>query len=361
MPVSAPSSRAIAPEDMAVALATNKTGTLLRKHRFDWASNGGGSRASKVGREATMADAEIDVVREILASNPRPAGLDERRERLDALGKRYPLPGDVQIKAVNANGVAAEWTMTPEADPLRVILFLHGGGYVSGSLDSHRHMVAQAGLEARARTLALAYRLAPEHPFPAALEDAIAGYHFLLSQGFHPRRVALAGESAGGGLVIAMLVTLRDRGDPLPACTWCASPWVDLEAIGGSMTTKASVDPLIQKRYLMELAAAYLNGADPRTPLASPIYADLGGLPPMLIQTGSSETLLDDAVRLAGVAGAADVRVTLEVWPDMIHAWHLFYQQLAAGRRALAQVGDFIRSHFDRTGWDEVKDVGYSV
>ena len=188
------------------------------------------------------------------------------------------------------------------------------------------------------------YRLAPERPFPAALEDVIAGYHFLLSQGFDPKRIAVAGESAGGGLAIAMLVSLRDRGFPLPACTWCSSPWVDLEAIGGSMTAKASVDPLIQKAYLMELAAAYLKGADPRMPLASPLYADLRGLPPMLIQVGSAETLLDDSVRLAGVAGPADVRVRLEVWPDMIHAWHLFYPQLADGRRALAQVGVFIRS-----------------
>jgi epsilon-lactone hydrolase len=141
-----------------------------------------------------------------------------------------------------------------------------------------------------------------------------------------------------------MLVSLRDRGIPLPACTWCSSPWVDLEAIGGSMTANASVDPLIQKAYLMELAAAYLKGADPRTPFASPLYADLRRLPPMLTQVGSAETLLDDSVRLAGVAGAAGVRVTSEMWPDMIHAWHLFYPQLADGRRALAQVGAFIRS-----------------
>jgi len=292
-----------------------------------------------------MADAEIDVIRQMLASSPRPAGLSERRRRLDALGARYSLPTDVQVEAADANGVAAEWTRTPEAEASRVILFLHGGGYVSGSLDSHRHMFGQAGREARACTFALAYRLAPEHPFPAALEDVTAGYDFLLSEGFDPKRIAVAGESAGGGLAIATLVSLRDRGVPLPACVWCSSPWVDLEAIGGSMTTKASIDPLIQKPYLTELAAAYLNGADPRTPLASPIYADLRGLPPVLIQVGSAETLLDDAVRLASVAGAADVRVTLEVWPDMIHAWHLFYQQLTAGRRALARVGAFLCCH----------------
>jgi acetyl esterase/lipase len=234
--------------------------------------------------------------------------------------------------------------MTPEADPTHVIMFLHGGGYISGSIASHRHMVAQAGREARARTLALDYRLAPEHPFPAALNDAVAGYGFLLAQGFAPENIAIAGESAGGGLAIATLVSLRDAGVALPACAWCSSPWVDLEMTGGSMISKASIDPLISKPYLTELAAAYLDGADPRTPLASPLHADLRGLPPMLIQVGSAETLLDDAVRLAGAAGAADVRVTLQVWPDMIHAWHLFYQQVAAGRHALATVGAFIRA-----------------
>jgi acetyl esterase/lipase len=153
----------------------------------------------------------------------------------------------LQVEPVDANGVAAEWTLTPKAEASRVILFLHGGGYVSGSLDSHRQMVGQAGREARGRTLALAYRLAPEHPFPAALEDAIAGYHFLLSRGFDPGRIAVTGESAGGGLAIAMLVSLRDSGVSMPACAWCSSPWVDLEAIRGSMSTKAAVDPLIQK------------------------------------------------------------------------------------------------------------------
>jgi monoterpene epsilon-lactone hydrolase len=290
-----------------------------------------------------VADAEIDVIRAMLSARPRPTNLGERRARLDGLGGQYPLPADVRVEAANANGVAAEWTATPEADPGHVILFLHGGGYISGSLDSHRHMIAQAGREARARTLALGYRLAPEHPFPAALEDAIAGYRYLLSHGIEPKHIAIAGESAGGGLAVAALVSLRDAGIALPACIWCSSPWVDLENIGDSMTTKAPVDPLIQKPYLTELAAAYLNGTDPRTPLASPIYADLRGLPPMLIQVGSAETLLDDSVRLARVVGAADVRVTLDVWPDMIHAWHLFYQQVAAGRHALAAVGAFIR------------------
>jgi monoterpene epsilon-lactone hydrolase len=291
-----------------------------------------------------MADAEINVIRGLLAAHPRPASLDERRKRLDALGAQYPLPPDVRVEPVDANGVAAEWTTTPKADPTRAMLFLHGGGYISGSIDSHRHMIAQAGREARARTLALGYRLAPEHPFPAALDDAIAGYRFLLSQGFAPETIAVAGESAGGGLAVATLVSLHDAGEPLPACAWLSSPWVDLTMTGASIRTKAAVDPLLSEPYLAELAKAYLNGTDPLNPLASPLHADLRGLPPMLIQVGSAEILLDDAVRLAGAAGAADVRVTLEVWPDMIHAWHLFYQQVAAGRRALAAVGAFIHA-----------------
>jgi epsilon-lactone hydrolase len=220
-----------------------------------------------------MADADIEVIRNKLGANPRPAELSERRMRVDALGGQYPIPAGVGVEAADANGVRAEWTTTPEADPARVILFLHGGGYVSGSLGSHRHMVAQAGREAGARTLALEYRLAPEHPFPAALEDAITGYRFLLSRGFTPDQIAVAGDSAGGGLAVALPVSARDAGIPLPACIWCSSPWVDLEATGNSLTAKAAVDPMIQKSYLIELAASYLNGADPRTPLAPPLQA----------------------------------------------------------------------------------------
>lgn len=292
----------------------------------------------------TDTEAELAPIRAMLASGTRPADLAGRRQRLDGLTARFEMPADVIVEPVDANGVQAEWTRTPAADPSRVILFLHGGGYVAGSIQSHRHMLAQAGREAGTRTLALAYRLAPEHPFPAALDDALTGYRFLLAQGFRPENIVLAGESAGGGLAIATLVSLRDAGTALPACAWCSSPWADLEMSGGTMETKSDVDPLIQAPYLRELAAAYLNGQDPRMPLASPIHADLRGLPPLLIQAGSDETLLDDAIRLAGVAAAADVRTTLQVWPHMIHAWHLFYTELADGRRSLAEMGTFVRA-----------------
>ncbi|MEA1832450.1 alpha/beta hydrolase [Methylobacterium durans] len=292
-----------------------------------------------------MASSEIDRVRALLVSRPRPSDLAERRERLDWLGSLSTMPGDVRVEPAEAGGVPAEWTSTPGADPARVLLFLHGGGYVSGSLASHRVMVAEAGREARARTLALAYRLAPEHPFPAALEDALAAYRFLLGSGIAAERICLGGESAGGGLALATLIRLREAGEPMPGCLWCASPWVDLEMSGASIETKDAVDPIIHRPYLAELATAYLNGADPRGPLVSPLHADLARLPPTLIQVGSAETLLDDSVRLAGALAAADVAVTLSVWPQMIHAWHLFHQQLAQGRASLAQLGRFVRSH----------------
>lgn len=294
-----------------------------------------------------MPPSDIDEIRARLAAHPRPAGLAERRARIESLGASYSLPPDVLVEPVDAQGVPAEWTSTPAADGARVVLFLHGGGYVSGSLKSHRHMVAQAGREARARTLAIDYRLAPEHPFPAALDDALTGYRFLLASGIAPARIALAGESAGGGLALATALSLREAGLPLPGCLWLSSPWVDLALTGASLESKASVDPLLSRAYLAELASLYLNGADARGPLVSPINADLAGLPPMLIQVGSAETLLDDSVRLAEGAGAADVAVHLEIWPRMIHAWHLFYQDVADGRRSLASAGSFIRSHLD--------------
>jgi acetyl esterase/lipase len=288
----------------------------------------------------------------MLHARPRPASLAERRERLDGLGTQYQLPPDVDVEPVTANGVAAEWTRTPASDSSRVIMFLHGGGYISGSLASHRHMIAEAGRQARTSTFAVGYRLAPEHSFPAALEDALAAYRFLLARGFSPDCIALAGESAGGGLALATLEKARAAGLPLPACLWCNSPWVDRALAGDSLRDKADVDPLISKAYLEELAAAYLDGTDARAPLVSPLYADLASLPPMLIQVGSAETLLDDSVRLARKAGEEGVRVSLSIWPDMIHAWHLFYQQLSAGRAALAEAGAFVRSQLGRSVTD---------
>lgn len=297
-----------------------------------------------------MPDPELQAIRAALAANPRPSGLAERRARLDALGAQFPLPSDIRTERIDANGVPAEWTVTPAADAGRVLLFLHGGGYASGSIASHRAMVAEAGRQAGMRTLAPEYRLAPENPFPAALNDALAIYRFLLSAGIDPAHIVIGGDSAGGGLTLAMLISLRDAGDALPACAWCISPWTDLEMTGGSITGKAGTDPMIQKDYLEGLATAYLGGESARNPLISPLHADLHGLPPLLIQVGSAETLLDDSVRLAGAAGAADVAVRLEIYPEMIHVWPLFHQRLAAGRRALESAGKFMRECLARAG-----------
>jgi epsilon-lactone hydrolase len=270
----------------------------------------------------SMSGSEIDAVRELLRSKPRPAGFAERRERLDAIGSISPVSGDIRLQPARANGVPVEWSLAPSSDPSRVVLFFHGGGYCSGSIASHRGMVTEAGRAAGARTLAVGYRLAPEHPFPAAIEDARAAYHFLLDQGIAPSKIAIGGDSAGGGLALALMTTLRDAGQPLPGCAWLVSPWVDLQMTGASLADKANVDPLISKSYLEELASAYLAGRDPADPLVSPLHADLAGLPPLLVQVGSAETLLDDALRIARRAGAADVRIDLEIWPHMIHAWH---------------------------------------
>ncbi len=284
-----------------------------------------------------MSDREITALRAVIAARPRSDDIAQRRRDIDARGKAYKLPAGVTVEPVTANGVKAEWTTSPDADRSKAILYLHGGGYVIGSLDSHRHLAAEAGRAARARTLAIDYRLAPEHPFPAAVDDALAAYRYLLNNGVAAGGITIAGDSAGGGLVVAAMLAIRDAGLAQPACGWAISPWVDMEAVGGSMTSKAATDPTVQKAGILDMAKHYLNGADPRAPLAAPIYGDLRGLAPLLIQVGSAETLLDDAIRLAQVAGAADVAVDLQIWPEMIHVWHLYYPDLSAGSRAIAR------------------------
>jgi epsilon-lactone hydrolase len=291
-----------------------------------------------------MSDPEIGALRAKLAARPRSDDYRQRRKDIDARGLAYGLPADIAVEPANAGGVRAEWTTTPNADRDAALLYLHGGGYVIGSLESHRHLVGEAGRACGVAALALDYRLAPEHPFPAAVEDALAGYRFLLGRGLAAARIALAGDSAGGGLVVAAMLAIRDAGLPQPGCGWCISPWVDMEAIGETMTSRAAADPTVQRAGLLDMARLYLNGADPRSPLAAPIYGDLKGLPPLMIQVGACETLLDDALRLAGAAGAADVRVDLQIWPEMVHVWHLFHPELKAGREALASGSGFVRA-----------------
>ena len=293
-----------------------------------------------------MARTEIDAIREMLGSKPRPTGWAARRQRLDEVGSIWPIADDVRVEAVDLGGVPGEWSDVPGAEDSRVLLFFHGGGYCSGSIVSHRRMVTEAGRKAGCRTLAVGYRLAPEHPFPAALEDALKAWRFLREQGIAAGDIAVSGDSAGGGLTVALLENLRDAAMELPGCAWLVSPWTDLTLSGSTLASKEAVDPIIHEGYLRELVEAYLpEGMDPRDPRVSPLFANLSGLPPLLIQVGSEEALLADATRFASAAGAAQVAVTLEVWPHMIHAWPLWNARLEAGREALAHAGAFIRQH----------------
>jgi epsilon-lactone hydrolase len=294
-----------------------------------------------------MSNPEIDALRAAIAARPKAADLAEMRRGIDARGLANKLADDITVEPVIAAGVKAEWTGTPNADPSRAILYVHGGGYVIGSIDSHRHAAAEMGRAAATKVLSLDYRLAPEHPFPAPVEDTVAAYRYLLAQGFAPSHIAIAGDSAGGGLVVAAMLAIRDAGLPQPACGWCISPWIDMEATAASVTTKAAEDPSVQKAGLEFMAKTYLGGADPKNPLASPLHANLTGLAPLLIQVGAAETLLDDATRLAALAGAAHVAVTLEIWPEMIHVWHVMHPVLAAGRKAIGNGGAFIRATMD--------------
>jgi phosphinothricin tripeptide acetyl hydrolase len=248
------------------------------------------------------------------------------------------------VERVSAPIAPAEWLRPPAAVAGRVVLYLHGGGYVIGSPRSHRHLAAAIASAGAANALLLDYRLAPEHPFPAAVDDAVAAYRWLLDQGTAPRHIVIAGDSAGGGLTVATLLALRDAAAPLPAGGVCISPWVDLTCSAESYRTKAEVDPIVKSGSIEEMARAYLGDRDRRTPLASPLFADLRGLPPLLIHAGSDEVLLDDAVQLSERAKKADVAATLEVWDRMIHVWHWFLPMLDEAQTAVDSIGRFIRA-----------------
>jgi phosphinothricin tripeptide acetyl hydrolase len=292
-----------------------------------------------------MADRGIDVVRAHLAKLPPADSLttDERRAQYERAEKVFPTPADVKVERVSAPAAPAEWLRPPSAEPGRVVLYLHGGGYVIGSPRSHRHLAAAIAGAAGAAALLLDYRLAPEHPYPAAVDDATAAYRWLLDQAIAPARIVVAGDSAGGGLTVATLLALREARVPLPAAAVCISPWVDLTCSGGSYRTRADADPIVRRAGVEEMAKAYLGAAPATTPLASPLFADLHGLPPLLIHVGSDEVLLDDAVQLAERARAAGVETTLEVYERMIHVWHWFLPMLDEAQTAVDAIGQFVR------------------
>jgi acetyl esterase/lipase len=296
-----------------------------------------------------MPSTELQLVLDMLRLGSPLAGatIHEMRANMEATTGAVPPPADVHYEPTQLGGVPAEWARVNGGSSNGAMLYFHGGGYCVGSVRTHRLLVGALAQACGVPVLSLDYRLAPEDPHPAAVDDAVAAYRDLLAQGFAAERLVLAGDSAGGGLTAAALLALRARGLPRPAAGVCLSPWFDLALSGETMTTKVDVDPMCKPPLLAMMAAAYLGGADPRTPGASPLYADLAGLPPMLVQVGTSETLLDDARRFAAHAERAGVRVTLEVWDDMIHVWHAFAMLLPEGQQAIDRIGAFVRAAYE--------------
>jgi monoterpene epsilon-lactone hydrolase len=292
-----------------------------------------------------MRDA-IDAIRDRqqASAGQAPLTLEERRAAFTPGDRLYPVPDDVLVTEVNAGGVPAHWLAASGADAGRVLLFLHGGGFEFGSVRSDGELAARLGRASGMRVLFPEYRLAPEHPFPAAIDDVLAAWRWLRSsQALGARSIAVAGDSAGGGLAVALLVAARDAGEALPAAVVLMSPTVDLTSSGASMTERADQDPVSTPAMLRQFASDYLAGADPRTPLASPLFAQLAGLPPLLVQVGTADLLLSDSERLAAAAAAAGVDVTLEIGEGLPHVYQLMLGTPEAAE-ATERIGKFLRA-----------------
>lgn len=281
---------------------------------------------------------------------PRPGdSVAHQRADFEAAVARMPLAEGVTIEPLSPRGVRAEWVLPPDNAQAHVILYLHGGGYVIGSLDTIRPMASNLAVAAGAPVLTIEYRLAPEHPHPAAVEDALAMYGWLVESGHAPGQVAIGGDSAGGGLAIATLLAAREAGLDQPAGCFALSPWTDLTLSGASLSTNAATDPQVQHWLLESMATHYLAGADPATPLASPRFADLRDLAPMLVHVGGAEALLDDGREFAAAAARAGNDVTFECWEHMIHVWHAFAPILPESTAALERIGEWLRSRWAET------------
>ena len=287
-------------------------------------------------------DRVIGIMKDI-RSNP-PADIHEARAVLDQAFTVYPPASDVTIFEIDAGGVPCQWITAPGVPQDRLIIYLHGGAYATCSPTTHKDLISRLSLASGAAALGVDYRLAPEYLFPAAVEDCLAAYNWALGHGFEPRNIVLAGDSAGGGLVVSVLLAARDFALPLPAAGVCFSPWVDLQCTGESMSVNDDLDAFIKYEGLFARAQSYLGEADPKHPWASALYADLHGLPPLLIHVGSAETLLDDSTRLAILAKDSGVDVSLKIWDDMVHVWQLFASVLPEGQQSIDESGEFIRS-----------------
>ncbi|CAM3345181.1 alpha/beta hydrolase [Bordetella flabilis] len=313
-------------------------------------------QAHEVRHDFDTGTARIVAMREHSLVGTR--GFLDRRSAFESLMAQFAVPAGVTIRAIDANGVPAKWISpeesaspaSPGSRPHGVILYLHGGGFYSGSSDSHRVLGATLAKDANADLLLVDYRRMPEAVYPAQIDDAVSSYEWLLAQGYSASQIAIAGESAGGNLVLELALRLRAAGRPLPSSMVAMSPIMDLTASGGSTRANAKRDPVLQRDGLLEVTRVYMHGADPRSPDASPLFADLRGLPPLMLQVGAGELLLDDSLRMAEHAARDDVAVTVEVWPGMVHQWQLFPAIVPDARRALRHCAAFIRTHMVKPG-----------
>jgi monoterpene epsilon-lactone hydrolase len=292
---------------------------------------------------------DIETLSQILRERaPQPAStIAEMRATAETSAATIRLPVGVEVVAARVGGVATEWIRPAGVDDRSMIIHLHGGGYVMGSLATVRQLASNIAVAANTSVLSVDYRLAPEHPHPAAVDDVVMVYRALLNGGREPASVVISGDSAGGGLAVASTVALRDAGDPLPAGVVCFSPWSDLTMSGQTLTTNAATDPILPPWLLARMAASYIGSADAHSPLISPAWADLRHLPPILIHVGGAEVLLDDARQLAAAAAASGVVVELDCWPGMFHVWHAFAPGLAEGTAAIERAGQWIRMRFE--------------
>ena len=291
-----------------------------------------------------MPSTELQSIIDFFRSSPGDPSIDmaTRRSNMDRMMGSSPIPDGVTVEALDAGGVPAERVIAAGANDAACLLYLHGGAYVSGSLSSHRSHVARLSAEIGCSVLNVGYRLAPEDPFPAAVEDAVAAYRWL-ARTIDPARVAVAGDSAGGGLTVALLISLRDGRVALPAAGALISPWTDLTMTAASYETRRHADPVLDREGLAADAALYLAGADPASPLASPMHAELAGLPPLLVHVGDAECLLDDSVVFGERACAAGVDCTVEVTPEAIHIWHVMADLAPEGADAVADLAAWVR------------------
>ncbi|MBL4867095.1 MAG: alpha/beta hydrolase [Pseudomonadales bacterium] len=277
------------------------------------------------------------------ADSPVSGEVTVERQRKAMEKTAFPVAEDIKVEPIEVAGLPAEWINAPDVDSTRAILYLHGGGYVMGSLNTHRSLMGEISRAAKASVLGLEYSLAPEDLYPTAVNDAVAGFKWLLSSGYSAENTAIAGDSAGGGLTMATMVALDNEGESLPGAAVCLSPWSDLTCSTETYKTRAEDDPMIQQSGIADMAGVYLGNADAKSHTASPNFADLTGFPPLLIHVGDSEVLLGDSQDLHKQALACNVDSTLEVWDEMIHVWHAFHPMLDEGKQAIVRIGQFLQ------------------